>query len=144
MKTVHRKQMETFEGATLKELEIDFNRKMEWVSRYSEKYAEPVIDIQNLRGYVIYEETQKIAEGYRDQLELHGVRVTCGECKEFCPSKYSNGVCQYCRGNLRKNDEACDKFFKAWENGDCWMIGEEEKYGEILDELRCTSIRRIA
>ena len=143
MKTLKRTQMQSFEGETLKELETNFNRTMEWVARISSNYGEPVIDIHELRGYVIFTEVARIPENIRDQLELAGERVTCGQCVKFQAERYSNGTCEFCRGLLRKNDEACDRLFEAWAAGDCWLAGrEEEKLNERIEKsghpvLRC-------
>lgn len=143
MKTLKRTQMQSFEGQSMKELEAEFNRTMEWVSRSADKYSEPVVDINTLRGYVIFTEVVRIPENIRDQLELAGERVTCGQCSKFEPERYGNGSCPFCRGTLRKNDEACDRLFEAWAAGDCWLAGrEEEKLNERIQEsghpvLRC-------
>lgn len=143
MKTLKRTQMQSFEGQTMKDLEREFNQKMEWVSRAASNYQDPVVDIQTLRGYVIFTETVRIPENLRDELELAGERISCGQCVKFQPERYSNGTCQFCRGLLRKNDEACDKLFEAWAAGDCWLAGrEEEKLHERINKsghpiLRC-------
>lgn len=143
MKTLKRTQMQAFEGRTMKELEENFNRTMGWVSRAADNYQEPVVDIANLRGYVIFTEIARIPETIRDQLELAGETVTCGQCTKFQPGQYSNGACEFCRGTLRRNDEACDKLFKAWAGGDCWLAGkEEERLNERIHKsgypvLRC-------
>lgn len=142
MKTIKKTQMQSFEGETLQDLERNFNRTMEWVARSASSYKDPVVDIQALRGYVIFEEVARIPESIRDQLELAGERVTCGECKQFQHEKYSNGTCEFCRGLLRKNDEACDRLFKAWADGDCWILGREEELNGIIDKpghpvIRC-------
>ena len=119
--------MQSFEGETLKELEQNFNRTMEWVGQTAASYQEPVVDIASLRGYVIFTETVKVPENIRDQLDLSGERVTCGQCVKFQPEKYGCGTCEFVRGNLRKGDEACMKLFKAWAEGDCWLAGREEE-----------------
>ena len=143
MKTLKRTQMQSFEGETLKDLEREFNRTMEWVARSADNYQEPVVDIQALRGYVIFTEIARIPESIRDQLELAGERVTCGQCVKFQPEKYSNGTCEFCRGLLRRNDEACGKLFEAWAAGDCWLAGrEEERLNDRIEKsghpvLRC-------
>lgn len=143
MKTLKRTQMQIFEGETMKDLEQNFNRTMEWVSKTAEKYEQPVVDIAALRGYVIYTEYVRVPESIRDQLDLAGERVTCGQCSKFQPEKYGNGSCELCRGTLRRNDECCDKLFEAWAAGDCWLAGrEEEKLNERIEKsghpvLRC-------
>lgn len=142
MKTLKRTQMQTFEGETLKDLEREFNRTMEWVARSSDKYEEPVVDIQALRGYVIFTEIVRVPESIRDQLELSGERVTCGQCSKFVPERYGNGTCEFCRGLLRKNDEACGKLFEAWAAGDCWLAGREgEELNERINKLGRPVIR---
>ena len=142
MKTLKRTQMQTCEGETLKDLEREFNRTMEWVARSSDKYEEPVVDIQALRGYVIFTEIVRVPESIRDQLELSGERVTCGQCSKFVPERYGNGTCEFCRGLLRKNDEACGKLFEAWAAGDCWLAGREgEELNERINKLGRPVIR---
>ena len=142
MKTLKRTQMQTFEGETLKELEANFNRTMEWISKTAGSYQEPVVDVANLRGYVIYTETARIPENIRDQLELAGERVTCGQCRKFQRERYSDGTCEFCRGLLRKNDEACAKLFEAWAAGDCWLAGrEEERLNDRIEKSGHTVIR---
>ena len=144
MKTIRRTQMQAFEASNLSEFADRFNSVLDWVGRTAVSYKEPVVDMNALRGYVMYETVERLAEGYRDALELNNQSVTCGQCKHFTPIRYSYGACPYCKGDLRKADEACEKMFKAWENGDCWLNeGEEEQYGKALDELRCTSIRYV-
>lgn len=141
MKTLKRTQMKSFEGATLKELEENFNQVMEWVASY-QKHSEPVVDLPNLRGFVTFEETVRIPEGMRDKLDLAGMRALCGDCKNFEPTKYGAGACKFCRGDLRKGDECCERFFKKWDAGECWLAeGKEEEYLEAVNELRLTSIR---
>lgn len=143
MRTLKRTQMQSFEGETLGELEQNFNRTMEWVSNSASGYKEPVVDIATLRGYVIYEEVVRVPENIRDQLDLAGERVTCGNCTKFTAERYNNGTCPYCRGVLRANDEACNKLFEAWAAGDCWLAGrEEERLNELIEKsgyplLRC-------
>lgn len=135
MKTIRRTQMLSFEGDTLLDFETKFNAAMERVGKMSGTHKEPVVDISTLRGYVIYEEVVKIPEGFKDKLDLANLRVTCGQCKHFQNTEYSWGKCEYCRGDLRMADEACEKFFKRWEQGDCWLIdGEEEQYDKTLNE----------
>lgn len=143
MRTLKRTQMQSFEGTTLKELEQNFNRTMEWISKAADNYQEPVVDIQTLRGYVIFTETARIPENIRDQLELAGETVTCGQCKKFERERYNNGTCPFCRGLLRTSDEACDKLIEAWAAGDCWLAGREgDKLNELIEKsghpiLRC-------
>ena len=132
MKTLKRTQMQSFEGETLKDLEREFNRTMEWVSKAADNYKEPVVDIATLRGYVIFEEVVRVPENIRDQLDLAGERVFCGQCTKFEHERYNNGTCPYCKGLLRTGDEACNNLFKAWAAGDCWIAGRE---GERLNEL---------
>ena len=145
MRNIKRTQMESFEGKTLAEFEEKFNESMQWVARFSASYDKPVVDLATLRGYVIYEETARIPEGYRDQLELEGLRVKCEQCKHFQPGRLGWGSCKYCQGDLRKADEACDRFFKEWENGECWLIeGEKGVYGKVVNECRLESIRHGA
>ena len=140
MKTIRRTQMEGFDAPSITELAFKFNSVMEWVAKNSSSHKEPVVDMQALRGYVIYEIVDRVPEGYRDQLELNGMKVTCGECEKFKPTKFSYGACDYCRGDLRKADDACDRFFKEWEAGDCWLKEGEGAYGEAIHEFRCQSI----
>ena len=140
MKTIKRTHMETIEAETLKEFSERFNSAMDWVSRKTDK-KEYVIDLAHREGYIVYEETIRIPEGYRDQLELHNMKVCCGQCEHFKTTKYSWGECPHCRGDLRKSDECCSKFFKAWEDGDCWLKEGEEEYVKIIDELGCASLR---
>ena len=141
MKTFKRTQMRSFEGSTIRELEENFNRTMEWVATWH-KHSEPVVDIQTLRGYVIYEEMVRIPEDMRDRCDLAGLRVCCEDCKHFEHIKYGGGTCQFCKGNLRKGDECCQKFFKAWESGNSWFVeGKEEEYSAVIDEPGLTSIR---
>lgn len=141
MKTIKRTQMKCFEGSTMTEFTDNFNYSMEWVGRFSNNYKDPVVDLANLRGYVIYEEVARIPEGYRDCLDIHNLRVNCGQCTHFCSSGKGWGTCKNCKSDIRKNDEACDMFFKAWESGECWLIGEEEKYEKAIHELRLEGVR---
>lgn len=142
MKTFKRTQMQSFEGETLKDLEQNFNRIMEWVGKTGASYQEPVVDIATLRGYVIYTEVARVPENIRDQLELAGEKVTCGQCAKFQPEKYGTGTCQFCRGGLRENDEACMNLFKAWAAGDCWLAGrEEERLNDRIQQSGCPIIR---
>lgn len=141
MKTLKRSQMKGFEGSSLQELIDDYNRKMEWIGIQGAKHSDPVIDIQTLRGFVIYEEVVKIPECKRDQLDLAGLRACCGDCKQFVPTRYGAGNCCYCRGELRKGDECCMKFFDAWDHGDCWLSeGKEDEYREVINEPGLASI----
>ena len=134
MKTIRRTQMLSFEGENLPEFEKRFNAAMEKVGKIG-SYKEPVVDISTLRGYVIYEEVIKVPEGIKDKLDLANMRVCCGQCKHFTSTEYSWGKCPFCRGDLRANDEPCDKFFRAWESGSCWLIkGEEEQYEEAINK----------
>lgn len=144
MKTIKRTQMNSFEGATLKEFTDNFNKSMEWVSRFSGEYKEPVVDIANLRGYVIYTEVARIPENYRDMLDLACLRVSCGQCKHFNSTKYNWGECPYCRGELRKDDECCDTFFKHWEDDDCWLTEGEEEYKDAIERIDLTAVRKGA
>lgn len=135
MKVVKRTHMESFEGRTLKEFTDDFNRKMEMVAQASGYYSKLETDLSTLRGYVIYEDTARIPEGLRDRLELEGLRVTCGQCKFFNPTRYNWGGCKFCQGELRKADEACERFFREWERGDCWLReGEHKLYVDAIHE----------
>lgn len=141
LKTLHHLQMRGFEGKDIKEFAENFNRSMEWVLDFSQKFDEPVVDLQNLRGYVIFRNTEKVAENYRDQLDLYNLRVTCGQCDKFRRTKYSWGECDYCNGELRMADECCDRFFTEWQNGECWLKkGEEKKYEEAINEFRSKSL----
>lgn len=141
MKTLKKTQMRTFEGSTIKELEDNFNSTMEWVAGFA-KYSEPVVDITTLRGYVIFEEVVKIPEGMRDRCDLAGVRVCCESCVNFEPIKYGAGECKFCKGNIRKGDECCERFFKMWESGKGWFVeGKEEEYSEVIDEFGLKSLR---
>lgn len=143
MKNVKRSQMEIFEGSTLKELKESFNRQMEWVSRFADKEEERAIDLANLRGYVIYTESVRLPENYKDRLELENIKVTCGQCKHFNHIKYSWGECPYCKGDLRSNDEACARLFDEWErNGDCWITeGDIERMESIVKTTSLESVR---
>lgn len=144
MKNIKRTQMKSFEGDTLAEFTDNFNKGMEWVGRFSSEYKEPVIDIATLRGYVIYTETARLPENYRDRLELENITLTCGECKHFNHIKYHWGSCPYCKGDLRSNDEACDRLFDEWErNGDCWINeGDIDRYEQIVKTTNLDSVRR--
>lgn len=144
MKTVRRTQMEVFEGVDLDELKRDFNSKMDRLARYGAKTQAPQIDLPNLRGCVLYEEEWKEPQTLRDFFDFYGERVTCGQCSEFCPTRYSWGECQYCRGDLRKADDPCERFWKMWENGDCLLDEKERKnYREIENEFRRSRIRSV-
>ena len=144
MKNIKRTQMKSFEGATLAEFTDNFNRGMEWVARWSAEYKDPVVDIAALRGYVIYEERVRLPENYKDRLELEGVRLTCGECKHFEHIKYAWGCCPYCKGDLRKSDDVCDRFYEAWEkDGDLWITeGDTERLEQIVKTTDLESVRR--
>lgn len=144
MKNIKRTQMKSFEGQTLAEFTDNFNKGMEWVARWSAEYKDPVVDIATLRAYVIYEERVRLPENYKDRLELENVRLTCGECKHFQHIKYHWGCCPYCKGDLRSNDEACDRLFIEWEqNGDCWIKeGDVERYEQIVKTTSLDSVRR--
>ena len=144
MKNIKRTQMKGLEGKTLSEFVDDFNRKMEWVGRFADKEEERGIDLANLRGYVIYSESARIPENYRDRLELEHIRLTCGECKHFQHIKYSWGECPYCKGDLRSNDECCDRFYDEWEkNGECWITGGDlERYEQIVKTTDLDKVRR--
>lgn len=144
MKTIRRTQMKSFEGKTLDEFTDNFNRGMEWVARFSGEYDKPVVDIATLRAYVIFTEIARIPENYRDRLDLANMRVSCGQCKHFESTKYNWGVCPYCVGELRKNDECCDSFFKSWEDGECWLTEGEETYGEAIDKIDLMAVRKGA
>ena len=135
MKVVKRTHMESFEGRTLKEFSDDFNRKMEMVAQSSGSYSKLETDLSTLRGYVIYEQTAKIPENLRDRLDLEGLRVFCGQCKYFNASRYNWGECKHTQGELRKNDEACERFFYEWEHGQCWLKdGEERIYVDAINK----------
>lgn len=137
--------MKSFEGKTLAEFNQAFDDTMGWVARFSSSYDDPIIDLALLRGCVIYTETARIPEGYRDKLELEGMKIRCEQCSKFESGIKGWGSCPYCQGDLRRNDEACDRFFKEWEYGDCWLKeGEEGVYGKIVNELRLESVRRGA
>lgn len=145
MKTIRRTQMEAFEGMTLQGFKEDFNRKMDALAMAGKKTDKPQIDIVNLRGSVLYEEEWKEPESLRDHFDLANLRVTCGQCEKFRPTKYSWGECEYCRGDLRKADEPCERFWKEWERGNCFLSEEErENYGEIEGKYRRSRIRSIA
>ena len=150
MKTMRRTQMLGFEGASLSDFVDDFNSKMEWVARTAGHYEKPIVELDKLRGYVIYEEMVEIPEGYKDQLRLHHECITCGQCKNFRMMPNGYGDCPHVRfgkgvKGLVKFDPACDKLYSAWEDGDCWLNpGEEEKYAKILDEYRCANLRHEA
>ena len=145
MRNIRRTQMKGFEGSTLSEFVEDFNSKMEWVSRFAEKEEERGIDLANLRGYVIYTEAARIPENYKDRLDLENVRLTCGQCKHFNRIKYSWGECPHCKGDIRVNDEACDRLFEEWErNGDCWINeGDLERYEQIVKTTDIGKVRQI-
>ena len=138
MKTIRRTQMESFEGSTLTELKSRFNSVLDYVCRVSTSHEHPIVDLQTLSGYILYETVDRIPEGYKDQLELHNQMVRCAECKKFEPSKYGAGYCPFVKGELRKADEACDRFFSAWEDGDCWLLEGGDRYGKIINEFRCS------
>ena len=144
MKNIKRTQMKGFEGTALDEFVEDFNRKMEWVSRFADKQEERQIDLANLRGFVIYTESARLPENYKDRLELENIRLTCGECKHFKHIKYHWGECPYCKGDLRSNDEACDRLFDEWErNGNCWINeGDVERYESIVKTTSLDSVRK--
>ena len=144
MKDIKRTQMKSFEGTTLDEFTDNFNRGMEWVARWSAQYKDPVIDITTLRGYVIYEERVRLPENYRDRLDLENIRLTCGNCKNFEHIKFSWGACPYCKGDLRANDEVCDRFYDEWEkNNDCWLTGGDvERYEQIVKVTNLESVRK--
>lgn len=144
MKTVKRTQMKGFEGGTLAEFVNDFNRKMEWVAKFASIEEERDIDLANLRGYVIYTEVVQIPENYRDRLDLANLRVSCGQCKHFNPTRYSWGECPYCKGDLRKADECCERFFNHWEEGDCWLTNGEEEYEYAIKQIDLDAVRKGA
>ena len=145
MKTIKRTQMRGFEGKTLQELVDDFNRGMEWVSRTSASMSEPVVDIEHLRAFVIYEQVDSVPESIRDVLDLAGLSATCGICKQFRSIGGKFGRCQFCKGgDLRQADEACERFFRAWEHGECWIVpGEEGDYVQAVDEYKRESLRSV-
>lgn len=144
MRNVKRSQMEIFEGSTLKELKENFNKSMEWVSRFADKEEERKIDLTNLRGYVIYTESVRLPENYRDRLELEHIRLTCGNCKYFEHIKYNWGACPFCKGDLRSNDECCDRFYDEWEhNGECWAVeGDTERLERIVKTTDLEKVRK--
>ena len=145
MKNIKRTQMKSFEGDTLAEFTDNFNKGMEWVGRFSASYQDPVVDIATLRAYVIYEERVRLPENYRDRLELENITLTCGECKHFQHIKYHWGSCPFCKGDLRSNDEACDRLFDEWErNGDCWISeGDVDRYEQIVKTTNLDKVRNI-
>lgn len=145
MKTIRRTQMEAFSGATLSSFKEDFNRKMDALARKGIVVKEPVINFEAHEGYALYEETWREPESLRDHFDLSPLRVTCGQCKHFEPTKYSWGQCKFCKGELRKADEPCDTFWKEWERGNCFLSEEErEVYEEIESKYRRSRIRSIA
>lgn len=136
--------MEVFEGMTLEGFKEDFNRKMDMLAMSDKKVGAPDIDISALRGCVLYEETWRQPESLRDHFDLANMRVTCGQCKEFRSTKYSWGECNYCRGDLRKADEPCERFWKEWERGNCFLEEKErETYYEVEDKFRRTRLRCV-
>lgn len=134
MKTVKRIHMEGFSGQTVEEFADGFNSIMNLVAK-GERLIEYKTDLATLRGFATLEETIRIPETYKDRFDLVGVRINCWQCKHFTPSKYNCGTCAHCRGELRRNDEVCDRFFHEWESGNCWLAdGEEEKYVHVINE----------
>lgn len=151
MKIIRRNRMIPLEGRTIREFSEDYDAKMEWIAGHTAKHEEPVISLDKLTGYVICEEIERIPEGFKDQLELMGQTVSCGQCKHFSATRYSRGTCPYVRPGkgvpfdcCREADEACDRFFKAWEAGEGWFKeGEEEKYAETIEQFRCPGLRNV-
>ena len=139
MKTVKTIQMQTFEGSDLRELQERFNSTMRWVSNH--KYIDHVIDLPHLNGYVIYEATEKTPECVKDILELESIFLRCGQCKKFCRTYNHRGECEHCKGVLRDDDEACDKFFDSLE-GDCWLNDEEDIDG-IKARINCKPLAQV-
>lgn len=145
MKTIRKTQMESFEAETLSDFTAKFNAAMAWVCRVAEKYNEPVVNLEMLRGFVVYQIIECIPEGIQDILDLEHERICCSQCDYYEQTYKNNGHCRKgcCRGDLRAADEACGRFFKAWENGDCWLK-EEEGYDDIEDKFRKTVLRKEA
>lgn len=137
MKTIRKTQMESFEAETLKDFTARFNTAMAWVGRVAEKYNEPVVNLEMLRGFVIYTVIERIPEGIQDILDLENERLSCAQCRHFERTYRNNGLCKKgcCRGELRAADEPCGRFFKSWENGECWLR-EGEGYDYIEDRFR--------
>lgn len=141
MRRIKRTQMVSFEGSDLAKFTDDFNRKMEWVERWvgaPEKYE---VDLNKLRGYVIYIENVSIPEGIRDELELNGQRVQCEMCKNFVPGYRGSGTCKYSKGDLRAHDEACDKLFLMWEHGECWVEDSLKEFYETL--IKTVDLKKV-
>lgn len=137
MKTIRKTQMESFEADCLQEFTAKFNASMAWVGRVADKYNDPVINLEMLRGFVVFTTVEKIPEGIRDILDLENERVSCSQCMHYEQTYKNNGECRKgcCRGALRANDEACGRFFKAWENGDCWL-NEREGYDYVEERYK--------
>ena len=143
MKTIHTTQMESFEASSLSELKEQFNSTMRWVSRTANSCEKPVVDLQSLRGYVIYETIERVPDCFKDELNIRGIKVCCPECKYYNPIDFKSGDCPYVvRGKLLSSDECCDRFFRAWESEVDWFKeGEKDKYGKAIKECGCKSLR---
>lgn len=144
MKTITRWTMKPFKGKDIDEFADDFNRQMGWVTRFADKFNEPVLNLDKHEGYVICTEVVRIPENCRDRLDLAGLRVSCGQCRYFTPTHHKCGECKHCRGELRQADECCEKFFMHWDQGECWLADGNEEYIEAVREIDLTAVRKGA
>lgn len=134
MKYTRKTQMAYFEAQDLPTFAFKFNDTMDWLAAKGYKHQEPVIKLDLLQGYVIYESVEKTPEGLRDLLFLQGKTICCNQCVQ-----YNHGDCPFCRGKLRDTDEVCDKFYRFWEKGECWLRNGGEEYEEAVKASRQTA-----
>lgn len=80
-------------------------------------------------AYLTYEVVEQIPETLRDEYKLKGITFTCGECPYYEAVNRYEGMCDFCKGTLRRTDEADCKAF--------WSYMEEQEEGKYMfEELR--------
>lgn len=93
------------------------------------KFEQSLYNNQNgFTAYITYEEIEQTPECLKDEYEIKGISFKCGDCPYFEPINNYEGMCDFCRGKLRKNDKAdCGAF---------WQYMEEKEEGDMFEDIR--------
>ena len=113
---------------------MDFQDKLNdlYMKLQGKKFTEQLYNNENgFTAYITFEEIEQTPDCLKDEYELKGITFTCADCPYYEALNNFEGTCDFCRGKLRRTDEACNVYWRYMEEKEM-----EGMYQDLKDEIK--------